>query len=186
MDSIPQDVLQAVTECNNKVAEVQKETESSCNKVRIDYRTRIETLLEQRQEVLDKVEGFWSSVLSSAETPLRQFFNGTIDPKLLRAVRGFNVKSSVKNDSLCRCVSIDLRSNMFAEQGTIHREIDADLNTISLEPIKWKSGTERASQDSLFRFFTPECDDKELVADVLAAFDNLFQDPFLALESSQD
>ncbi|KEG14636.1 template-activating factor I [Trypanosoma grayi] len=186
MDSIPQNVIDAVSDCSNKVSALQAETDASLEKLRIEYRTKIEDLFEQRQGALDKVDGFWSGVLSATDSPLKPLLNGTIDPKILRAVTGFKVKTSVKDGSLRRSVSLELRPNMFAENGTILREVDTNLNTTALTPIQWKPGTERVRQDSLFKFFSPECNDEEFIDEALDAFDMVFQNPFLELESSED
>ncbi|EAN82208.1 hypothetical protein C3747_13g82 [Trypanosoma cruzi] len=185
MSTYPQHVVDAVANCNEKVKFLQTETESQANQTRIEYRKKLELLFEQRQEALDKIEGFWSGVLSATETPLKPLFNGTIDPKIVRAITNFKVTTSVKDGFLCRNVSIVLRSNMFAEQGTIYREVNTQLKTISLGPIKWKSGTERARQDSVFRFFTLECNDESFIDETLDAFDTVFQNPFLALETTE-
>ncbi|RNF26528.1 template-activating factor I [Trypanosoma conorhini] len=186
MNTYPQQVIDADANCNDKVKTLQAETESEANQVRIDYRKKLERLFEQRQESLDKIEGFWSGVLAATDTPLKPLLNGTIDPKIVRAITSFKVTTFVKDGLLCRNVSVVLRPNMFAEQGTIHRAVDTHLQTLSMEPIKWKSGTERARQDSVFRFFTPGCDDEGFIDDALDAFDTVFQNPFLALEPNED
>ncbi|ESL07810.1 hypothetical protein TRSC58_04497 [Trypanosoma rangeli SC58] len=186
MGTYSPNIIDAVVDCNNKVKSLQTETEFQANQIRIEYRKKLELLFERRQEDLDKIEGFWSGVLAATDTPLKPLFNGTIDPKIVRAITCFKVTTCVKDGLLCRTVSIVLRSNMFAEQGTIHREVDTHLKTNSMEPIKWKLGTERARQDSLFRFFTPECNDKDFIDEVLDAFDTVFQNPFLALDPAED
>ncbi|KAG8341852.1 hypothetical protein ERJ75_001614400 [Trypanosoma vivax] len=186
MSVLPKDVAVALEACNERIRSIEEEKQSALEKMRIDYRLKIESLFGKRQEYLDQIDGFWSSVLASASSPLKDFFNGTIDPKIVRAVTKLHVWTCVKDGSLCRCVSVTFRQNMFVEQGTYSRELNSDLHTISIEPIKWKPGTERARQDSVFRFLSEEMKEKELIEDILDAFDTVFQDPLLVLEEGEE
>lgn len=176
------DVLNAVTQCNEKVTAVEKEIEEFTNQVRIDFRSKIEPLFDKRHLELEKIEGFWGSAFVAVESPLMGLLNGTIDPKIVRALTDFRVKTSVRDGSICRCVSVTFRPNMFVKEGTFSRELDPSVNTLSLQPILWKPGTEKARTDSLFRFFSPECKDIEFLERALTEFDELFQNPLLAFE----
>lgn len=152
-------------------------------KVSSTYREKIEKLLSERQAVLEKVEGFWPSVFSSPSCVINTFLNGTVDPKIIRAITNFRVSSRTINDKVARKVVINIRSNLFVEEGEVSREIDGECNTLALSEIKWKQGTERARQNSFFVFFEKRNDeDLNKIMDIFDILDSIYQNPFLDLE----
>ncbi|CCW59724.1 unnamed protein product [Phytomonas sp. EM1] len=163
---------------------IEDEREKKAEEIRLSYRLKMEPLLEKRHQTLSTLEGFWSGVFSSPETALNTLINSTIDPKIIRTIIDFKVVSTVKENKLIRKVCLVLRGSIFAEGGTISHEIDTDMNTVSIQPIHWKEGTDRARKDSLFRFFEENSTaDSIFHSDALEAFDNVFQNPFLAVEA---
>ncbi|EPY24856.1 hypothetical protein STCU_06970 [Strigomonas culicis] len=109
--------------------------------------------------------------------------NGTVDPKIVRAITSFCVSSHQHNEKVSRKVTMKIRSNLFIQEGVISREIDGECNTLALSEIKWKQGTERARQNSFFSFFEKHADeDVPKVMDILDVLDSVYQNPFLDLE----
>ncbi|CCW67293.1 unnamed protein product [Phytomonas sp. Hart1] len=175
--------LEKLETFSKSLINIEDESEEKMNQISLAYRVRMEPLFEKRHQTLSTVEGFWSGVFSSHETALHTFMNSTIDPKIIRTIIDFKVVSTVKDNKLIRKVCLVLRGSIFADGGTISREIDTDTNTLSIQPIHWKEGTDRARKDSLFRFFEENTKvDMEFLSDALEAFDNVFQNPFLAVE----
>lgn len=180
---IPDSVVQSLEKFTKELVEVDKKCDEETHKIRLAYREKMEPLFADRHALIKTIDGFWTDVLSCPETPLFDLLNGTIDPKILRAVTDFKVVSQVKGDTLLRKFVITFRSNMFVEEGEIYREVDTDMKTTSMSPIKWKSGTERTRTDSFFSFFSDSFpNDQDAISEVTEALDVIYQNPFLAME----
>nr|CCD13509.1 unnamed protein product [Trypanosoma congolense IL3000] len=186
MELVPQDVIDAIAKCSAEVQRIQSQTDNALVGIRAEFRERIEVLFEKRQEQLGKVDGFWSEAFTAPESPVRSLLCGPLDQRLARALTDFNVKTSIREGTICRCVMVTFRSNICVEEGTYSRELDSTLKTISVKPIVWKNGTERTRHDSVFKFFSTDETNEEFIEDVLAAFDELFQNPFLVLEAETE
>ncbi|KAG5473886.1 hypothetical protein LSCM1_04521 [Leishmania martiniquensis] len=181
---LSQHVAEAIAKFTDDLVSVDRKCDEEANALRLEYRSKMEPLLDERRELLKGVSNFWSGVLSSPEAPISALLNGTIDPKIIRAVADFEVVTRVSEETLYRKIIFVFRHNMFVEEGEVSREIDADMKTTSLHPLKWKSGTERARTDSFFAFFTDDfSSDVEAVSDVVEALDIIHQNPFLAIEA---
>lgn len=163
---------------------IDRKNDEETTALRLEYRTKMEPLLLQRHELLKKEKGFWSGILSSPETPISGLMNGTIDPKIVRAITDFQVLTRVDGNKLCRKIVVSFRQNMCVEEGQVSREVDSDMKTLSLTPLKWKQGTERARTDSFFAFFTEAFpSDVEAMSQAVESLDIIYQNPFLALVS---
>ncbi|KAG5473609.1 hypothetical protein LSCM4_03679 [Leishmania orientalis] len=181
---LSQGAAEAIAKFTDDLANVDRMCDEEANSMRLEYRSKMEPLLLERRELLNGVSNFWSGVLSSPEAPISALLNGTIDPKIIRAVTDFQVVTRVSGKKLYRKLVFVFRHNMFVEEGEVSREVDTDMKTTSLQPLKWKSGTERARTDSFFAFFTEEfSSDVEAVSEVTEALDIIYQNPFLAVEA---
>lgn len=166
---------------SKRLDDVREQRDDASNSLRFEYRQKMEPLFTERASALASVDNFWSGVIASPETPLSSLMNNTIDPKISRALTAVKVTYKLNGTKLQRKVEVTLRSNMFAEEGTVSREVDSEGKTISVQSIKWKAGTDRARTDSLFRYFDEKAEiDELLVSDITDAFDIIYQDPFLA------
>ncbi|GET90525.1 hypothetical protein, conserved [Leishmania tarentolae] len=181
---LSQNAVQAISKFTDELASIDRKCDEETTALRLEYRSKMEPLLIERRELLKGVTNFWSGVLSSPETPISALLNGTIDPKIIRAVTDFQVVTRVSESKLYRKIIFTFRQNMFIEDGVISREVDNDMKTTSLDPVKWKPGTERARTDSFFAFFTENfSSDPEDVMEVTEALDTIYQNPFLAVEA---
>lgn len=173
---------EAIAKYTEELVAIDRKDDEETTALRLEYRSKMEPLLHERHELLKSVGNFWSGVLSSPETPISSLLNGTIDPKIVRAITDFQVFSQVSDNKLCRKIVVSFRQNMFVEEGQVSREVDSDMKTISLSPLKWKQGTERARTDSFFSFFTEEFpSDMDAMSEVVEGLDIIYQNPFLAV-----
>ncbi|CAJ1031101.1 hypothetical protein Q4I32_005747 [Leishmania shawi] len=181
---LSQSTVQVISKFTDDLVNVDQKCDEEVTALRLKYRSQMELLLMERRELLKGVGNFWSGVLSSPETPISELLNGTIDPKIIRAVTDFQVVTRTSGSKLYRNIIFTFRQNMFVEEGDVSREIDTDMKTISLHPLKWKPGSERARTDSFFAFFTANfSSDREAVSEVAEALDIIYQNPFLAVEA---
>eukprot|EP00796_Vickermania_ingenoplastis_P002313 gene2314-1450_t len=180
------DALTKLIQYSCELEEVEKKGKNEELQIQIRNREKLEPLFEERQEALKSVPGFWSGVLASSETPLAALMDKTFDSKIARAVTDFQVKTRAENGKLFHKIMISFKPNVMLEAGTVYREVDSDGQTVSLEPIQWKKGTETLRKSSLFSFFdkSPE-GGEEFIEDVARAFDIVFQDPFIATQPDE-
>lgn len=173
----------ALSKFTDELVGIERKCDEDAGALRVEYRSKMEPLLQERREVLKSVNNFWSGVLSSPSTPIAEVLNGTIDPKIVRAITDFQIVTRVSGKKLYRKIIVTFRPNMFVEEGEVSREVDTDMHTTALTPLKWKSGTERARTDSFFTFFTDEfAAGVEAMTDIVEGLDIIYQDPFLAVE----
>ncbi|KAG5490320.1 hypothetical protein JKF63_00440 [Porcisia hertigi] len=181
---LSQSATQVISKFTDQLVSIDRRCDEETNALHLDYRSRMEPLLEERCDLLKGVHNFWSGVLSSPETPIAALLNGTIDPKIVRAITDFKVVTRVSEKNLYRKIVFTFRQNMFVEEGEVSREVDTEMKTVSLQPLRWKSGTERAHTDSFFTFFTESFSpDAKDVSEVTEALDMIYQNPFLAVEA---
>jgi hypothetical protein len=174
----------AISKYTEELAAIDLKDDEETTALRLEYRSKMEPLLAQRHELLREVSNFWSGILSSPETPISSLLNGTIDPKIVRAVTDFQVITRVEDKKLCRKIVVTFRQNMFVEEGQVSREVDSGMKTLSLTPLKWKAGTERSRTDSFFAFFTEAfSSDVEAMSEVVEGLDIIYQNPFLAVQA---
>lgn len=175
----------SLDEFTKRLDALEKSKNERAMALRMEYRSKMEPLLQRRHAALVDVPNFWSGILSSPHTPLASLANGTIDPKVMRSVVDFKVESASTEDGrMVRTVSATLRRNMFCEEGEVSRTVDSNGTTQGVAPIRWKSGTERARQDSVFTFFEEPCQRGDgFIYEALEAFDMIYQNPFLAAEA---
>lgn len=166
-----------------ELEEIEKKTKDQELQILIQHCEKVEPLYVERQTALKEIPNFWSSVLGSPETPLSELMNGTFDNKITRAITDFQVKTRAANGTLMHKVVVSFGNNIMIEAGEIYREMDGNGKTISIQPIKWKKGTENLRTNSLFSFFdeNPSGGD-QFVQEALDAFRMTFEDPFLATE----
>ncbi|KPI84692.1 hypothetical protein ABL78_6261 [Leptomonas seymouri] len=181
---LSQSAAKAISKYTDELIAIDRKDDEETTALRLEYRSKMEPLLAERHELLKGVNNFWSGVLSSPETPISSLMNGTIDPKIVRAITDFQIITRVSDNKLCRKIIISFRQNMFVEEGQVSREVDSEMKTLSLTPLKWKQGTERARTDSFFAFFTDAfLSDVDAVSDVVEGLDIIYQNPFLAVQS---
>lgn len=173
-EEVAQVLLDTVTKCNAADDEFQKEREA----VSATFRKELESLLQERQPLLEKLD--WSAVFDASDAPTKEFLNGTTDTKLLRAVTSLKVETTVTADNkIVRKVIVTLRPNMFIDNTELHRTIDSDMKTTSASGVNWKSGTEKSRGDSIFRFFETVKDGVEVLVDAVDAFEAVYQNPYI-------
>lgn len=182
--SISKAAIDKLGHFSSQLSSIESMRDEEATRLRLEYQEKMEPLFIERQAKLSAIDGFWCGIMSSPETPLAPLMNGTIDPKIVRAIVSLNVLSSVKDNKLIRRVIITLRPNMFTEEGEIYREVDSNLKTVGIKAIQWKAGTERSRKDSMFSFFDLEPEGgAEFINEVLEAIDIVFRNPFLSIES---
>lgn len=175
---------QTISKYTDELVAIDRKDDEETTALRLEYRSKMEPLLAERHELLKGISNFWSGVLSSPETPISSLLNGTIDPKIVRAITDFQVLTRVADKKLYRKIVVCFRQNMFVEEGQVSREVDSEMKTLSLTPLKWKQGTERARTDSFFGFFTDAFpSDAELINEVVEGLDIIYQNPFLAVQA---
>lgn len=181
--ALSQTAVAAISMYTMHLAALDRKTEEEVNALRLEYRSKMEPLLRERHELLKNEKDFWSGVFSSPTTPIADLVNGTIDPKIMRAIADFRVITRVDKTMLCRKIVFTFRQNMCVEEGEVSREVDSEMKTLSLTPLKWKQGTERARTDSFFSFFTEAApSDVDSMSQVVEGLDMIYQNPFLAAE----
>lgn len=174
----------AISNYTDELVAIDRKDDEETTALRLEYRSKMEPLLTERHQLLKSVSNFWSGVLSSPETPVSGLMNGTIDPKIVRAIVDFQIITQVVENKLCRKIVLSFRNNMFVEEGQVSREVDSEMKTLSLSPLKWKQGTERARTDSFFAFFTDAfSSDADAVSEVVEGLDIIYQNPFLAVQA---
>ncbi|KAK7200254.1 Nucleosome assembly protein (NAP) [Novymonas esmeraldas] len=175
---------QAISKFTGDLVAIDRKGNAEADATRIKYRIQMEPLFQQRTALLKGVQNYWSGVLSSPETPIARLLNGTTDPKVIRAITDFQVVSRCSGNELFRKFIFTFRTNMFVEAGEVSREVDTMMRTTSLQPLKWKSGTERARTDSFFAFLTADFpSDDGAMNEAVEALDVIYQDPFLAVKA---
>ncbi|KPA80641.1 hypothetical protein ABB37_04829 [Leptomonas pyrrhocoris] len=179
-----QSAAEAIAKYTDELVAIDRKNDEETAALRLEYRNKMEPLLVKRHELLKGVNSFWSGVLSSPETPISGLLNGTIDPKIVRAITDFQILTRVDDNKLCRKIIISFRQNMFVEEGHVSREVDSEMKTLSLTPLKWKQGTDRARTDSFFSFFTESFQsDMDAMSEVVEGLDIIYQNPFLAVQA---
>ena len=173
------ELIQNLIATTEEINALDDEYEAKEDKLQGAFRAELEGLLLERQAVLDKIDGFWANVLTHARSPTKKLINGTTDPKIMRALTSFRVQTTVADDKITRKFIITLRPNIFVESLHLEREISNGDTEIRASGVVWKTGTEKSRTDSILRFFDPKAGASEdWQADVLEAFELVFQNPF--------
>jgi hypothetical protein len=177
------ELIKNILATTESIDALDSEYEAKEDKLLADFRATLEPLLSERQAALDKIDGFWANVLTNGRSPTKKLLNGTTDPKVMRAVKSFRVQTTSADDKITRKIILELRPNIFVESQLLYREIemgavDSDA-TVKASGVVWKAGTEKSRTDSILRFFDASSGAPEdWQADVLDAFDLVFQNPF--------
>jgi len=180
MAAFSEALLKGLATVDEEVKKINDEEEAVVRSKQAEFRKQVGGLLQERQKILDAEPNFWAKALSD-EQSIIEIRNGTTDPRALRAVKTFAVETNVTDDgAIRRRVRMTLQSNIFVESAELCRVVDDELNTVECSGIKWKSGTEKSKSDSILRFFDSAVDDKEVIGEILDAFEVVYQNPFNA------
>ena len=175
--SITDDVLKALIDTTEEIDKLDDMYDEKLAAERFPFRMELQKVFDERQPHLDKIDGFWGQALLSDDSNLKPLMNTTTDPKILRAITSLQIIASQQGNKLHRRVIVKLRQNMFIESTELFREITSDAETVAASGVKWKAGTDRARQDSVFRFFDSATTDMEFVLEALDSFDEVYETP---------
>lgn len=183
---LPDELVRGLTDCTNKVEKEMEAMEAKGDDVAKAFRKELAVLFKERQPVLDKIEDFWANAFTCENSPVKQFFNTTTDPRIARAITSLFVEYGENDAGQTRKVTLVLRASPFIEAGTLSRHSVREGKVLSFVAPKWKPGTERQRGSSFFAlFFGPEPEDRDAADDMLDAIDLLFSNPFLHMKKDE-
>ena len=183
-DGFSDELIKNILATTEEVAALDEEYEVKGDKLQAAFRVELEGLLSERQASLDKIDGFWANALTNSRAPTKKLLNGTTDPKIMRAVTSFRVQTTATDDKISRKIVLVLRPNIFVDSLQLTREIIEGDDAVHASGVVWKAGAEKSRTDSILRFFDPKSNAPEdWQADVLEAFDLVFQNPFEFIEA---
>lgn len=142
-----------------------------------------EAALRVRQKFLDaKVYDFqWSDAMLSDEGTLKECMNSLTDKQIIKCIESIKVERLPAGlggvDFPRRKISLCFKSpSPFTNTvGEVSIQINcATGETVVLQPLQWKSGSNTARKTSIFRLFDPGCENKKELFDAFTIF---YQDP---------
>jgi hypothetical protein len=187
-----QEILQrAVLDCARQCDAVQDRYDAEFRSTVMPAFTQtLGGLFEQRQAPLDTTPQFWGTAILASEAPTRPFANA-LDQKMLRqAVESVRVTTTMTPAGFTtRRLTVVLRPTIFVEGGELYREIsnargaetEGAPSPVVASGVKWRVAAP-ARENSMLRVFDPAVPDAA-ASDIMDAFDQLFQDPFVFDES---
>ncbi|KAJ1515780.1 hypothetical protein HMI56_001041 [Coelomomyces lativittatus] len=138
VQDVAENIDPGLIEVEEKIAKVEEEYESSLQKIWVSMQQKKRPLFQQRREYLKKMDGFWSTVLTS-HPQLKRLFED-FDNEVLVSLTDLYV--DFPEDPETFTITFDFKPNAFFTNTQLKVEVTEDDVTpmIKSTEIQWKQG----------------------------------------------